>query len=274
MHGVIAQPRGIGRSQTTFARARLDAAIHGIPREDRIGCGVPAHQLHLDVIRGQTTHPDANRRETETDAIAIGHLRTARVKRAVRGVETIALAPAQIVVQPRARKLAPDLEIDLLVILAQPSHVAVAPPAEPLEKIGDPWRDARASGCYGQRPSSGRSIRRLRFGRSGSSGSDVGSIRDSKLAVDRVAGLTQVVTMPPIRSSASTVYRNASTNVRGVDGGVAVIAMDAIVDRDAPIDRSGGVDRLSRDRWRPYRATRPSPSTIVDSRSTRARRSR
>jgi hypothetical protein len=145
--GVIAQPRGIGRGQTTVARARLDAAIDGIPREDRIGGRVPAHQFHVDVIRGQTTHPDANRRETEPDAIAVGHLRTARVKRAMCGVETITLAPAQIIVQPRARELAPDLEIDLLVILAQPSHVALAPSAEPLEKVGHPGRDARASGC-------------------------------------------------------------------------------------------------------------------------------
>ena len=67
----------------------------------------------------------------------------------MRGVETITLAPAQIVVQPRARQLAPDLEINLLVILAQPSHVALTPSAEPLQKVGDPGRDARASGCYG-----------------------------------------------------------------------------------------------------------------------------
>src|SRR5439155_10272796 len=111
MHGVIAQPRGIDRSQTTVARARLDAAIDRIPRKDRIGCGVSAHQPHLDVIRGQTTQPHGNWREVETDAIAIGHFHTARVKRAVRGVETITLAPAQIVVQPRAREPAPDLEI-------------------------------------------------------------------------------------------------------------------------------------------------------------------
>src|SRR5437879_5202919 len=124
MHGVIAQPRGIGRSQTTVARARLDAAIDGIPREDRIGCGVPAHQPHVDVIGGQTTQPHTNRCETETDAIAIGHFRTARVKCAMRGVETVALAPAQIVVQPRPRELATNLEINLLVILAQPSHIA------------------------------------------------------------------------------------------------------------------------------------------------------
>src|SRR5438093_10635068 len=133
MHGVIAQPRGIGRSQTTVARARLDAAIDGIPRKDRIGCGVPAHQPHLDVIRGQTTQPHGNWREMESDAIAIGHLRTARVKRGVRGVETITLAPAQVVVQPRARELAPDLDVDLLVVFAQPAHIALAPPAQPLE---------------------------------------------------------------------------------------------------------------------------------------------
>ena len=105
MHGVIAQPRRSGRSQATVARPRFDAAIDGIPRNDRIGCSVPAHQPQVNVIRGQTKQPHANRRETETHAIAIGHFRTAHPKRAVRGVETIALAPAHVVVQLRTREM-------------------------------------------------------------------------------------------------------------------------------------------------------------------------
>src|SRR5262249_4627332 len=62
VHGVIAQPCGSGRSQTPVTGPGLDAAIDGIPRKDRIGCGVPAHQPHVDVIRRQTTQPHANRR--------------------------------------------------------------------------------------------------------------------------------------------------------------------------------------------------------------------
>ncbi|MBA2304853.1 MAG: hypothetical protein H0W08_19785 [Acidobacteria bacterium] len=77
------------------------------------------------------------------------------MKRAVRGVETIALETAQIVVQPRARELAPDLEIDLLIVFAQPAHIAIAAPPQPPEKVADLRRDPSASGRHGQRPHGG-----------------------------------------------------------------------------------------------------------------------
>lgn len=155
MHRVVAQPDGVGRSQTAVARARLDAAVDGIPREDGVGGGVPAHQPHSNVIRGRTTQPHANGREKETDTVAIDHFHGARSERAMRGIEALALAAAQVVVQPPAPELSPDLQVDLLVVFAQPAHIAIAAPAQPLEKVGDLRGDPRTSGCDGQRPRGG-----------------------------------------------------------------------------------------------------------------------